>query len=369
MNADIPHPSKFISEDVAEQLRNAGYDAENLRTLHEKQLSAIFDRNWFNMFVPQRFGGLAWSLPEIVRTEEGISWADGSSGWVVTLCSGAAWFCGFLDPVACSTMFNSQYPCVAGSGAVNGTADRTAEGFEINGLWPYATGSMLATVFTANCLVRENGVQVYDSEESPLVKSFLLMADEVKIHRTWHAMGMVATGSHSFEVKNTTIPENRSFIIDANCAVLSDNIFLYPFRQLAESTLTANLSGLAIRFLDLADARLRHKNYALSQRKIEESRISIQHARNVFYHSLDNSWNNLATRHSIPDEVLSHVTVASRQLVDCCATVVATLYPYCGLDAADTTQEINRVWRNFYTAIQHNLFRSFTLQAERHNLR
>lgn len=363
MNSDIPHPSKFITEDAGEQLRSAAFDAENLKTLHEKQLSAILEQNWFNMFVPQRFGGLALSLPEIIRTEEGISWADGSSGWVVTLCSGAAWFVGFLDTGMSTKVFEAHHTCFAGSGAVNGTASRTTNGYEINGFWPYATGSLLATVFTANCLVQENGVQVYDANGSPLVKSFLLMADEVKIHRTWHAMGMVATGSHSFEIKNITIPESRSFIIDPNLAVLPDSIFRYPFLQLAESTLTANLSGMAVRFLDLADARLRHKIDALPQRKIEESRIRLQHARNVFYRSMDNAWNSLATLQAVPDDVLSQVTGACRQLMVCCADVVATLYPYCGLDAADTRQEINRVWRNFHTAIQHSLFRSFRLQA------
>ena len=366
MNSDIPHPSKFIPEDAGEHLRNAGYDAENLKTLHERQLAAIFEQNWFNLFVPQKLGGLELSLPEIIRTEEGISWADGSSGWVVTLCSGAAWFAGFLDPGVSAKIFESHNTCFAGSGAVNGTANRTTNGFAINGFWPYATGSLLATVFTANCLVQENGVQVNDAKGSPLVKSFLLMADEVKIHRTWHAMGMVATGSHSIEVKSVTIPKNRSFIIDPNFAVLTDDIFRYPFLQLAESTLTANLSGMAVRFLDLAEAKLRHKHGVSFQGNIEECGTRLQHARNVFYRCTDNAWQSIIAGQSIaiPNEVLDQATDACRQLVVCCADVVATLYPYCGLDAADTRQEINRVWRNFQTAIQHNLFRSFRIPAK-----
>lgn len=363
MSGDIPHPRNFIPADVAERLRNAGLDAENAKTLHDSQLSAILERNWFNMFVPRNFGGLELSLPEIIRIEEGISWADGSSGWVVTLCSGAAWFVGFLDPVVSTKAFNCHNACFAGSGAVNGTANRTRNGYEINGFWPYATGSLLATVFTVNCLVQENGAQIYDGERNPLVRSFLLMPDELKVHRTWHAMGMVATGSHSIEVKYATIPENRSFIIDPKHAVLPNPIFRYPFLQLAESTLTANLSGMSARFLDLAETRLTGSTHGSYTRMISESRARLQDVRQKFYHSTDMSWNNLTTGNSIPDAMLTQVTGASRYLAECCTEVVTALYPFCGIEAADTRQEINRVWRNFHTALQHSIFRGFRLQS------
>jgi len=362
MSSDIPHPRNFVPADVAERLRHAGIDAENAKTLYDSQLSAILERNWFNMFVPRNFGGLELSLPEIIRIEEGISWADGSSGWVVTLCCGAAWFVGFLDPVVSSKVFDCHNVCFAGSGAVNGTANRTKNVYEINGFWPYATGSLLATVFTVNCLVQENGVQTYDEDRNPLVRSFLLMPEEVQVHRTWHAMGMVATGSHSIEVKNATIPENRSFIIDPNHTVLPNPIFRYPFLQLAESTLTANLSGMSARFLDLAETKLTGSIHGSYTRRIAESRARFQDARQKFYQSTDTSWNSLATEDSIPDAMLQ-VTNASRDLMECCTEVVTSLYPFCGIEAADTRQEINRVWRNFHTALQHSIFRGFRLQS------
>lgn len=369
MSSDIPYPAKFITEDVVEQLRSAGYDAENAKRLHERQLSTILDRNWFNMFVPQKYGGLELSLPEIIRIEEGISWADGSSGWVVTLCSGAAWFVGFLDPVVSANAFKTHNVCFAGSGAVNGTANRTRNGYEINGFWPYATGSLLATVFTVNCLVQERGVQIYDEGGNPLVRSFLLMPDELRIHQTWHAMGMAATGSHSIEVNNTTIPENRSFVIDPNYSVQPNAIFRYPFLQLAESTLTANLSGMVARFLDLAEIKLTTGIHGSHTRRIADSRTKLQGARQKFYHSTDTSWSSLATGNSIPDDLLAQVTGASRYLVECCTNIITDLYPFCGIEAADTRQEINRVWRNFHTAVQHSIFRGFRLSRDHSNNR
>jgi indole-3-acetate monooxygenase len=358
MTKHIPHPREFIPETVGADLNNFAYYSERKKTLHTRQLAAIRGQNWFNQFVPKRLGGLELTLPEIIRIEEGIAWADGSSGWVVTLCSGAAWFVGFLDRELATDVLKSNHVCFAGSGAISGIANRSRDGYEVNGVWQYATGSLLATVFTVNCVVQNNGLPVYAADGKPMVKSFLLMADEVKIHRTWKAMGLVATGSHSIEAKKVQVPENRSFIIDPGHATLPDPIFHYPFLQLAESTLTVNVSGMALKFMDLTDDKLSRKNKDLYVSIINESRIRLEEARKAFYESVDASWNSLLSGFSIPGASLMNVTESSHCLVNCSADIVTTLYAHCGLEAADTSQEINRVWRNFHTAVQHSLFRN-----------
>jgi alkylation response protein AidB-like acyl-CoA dehydrogenase len=359
----MAHPREFIHENVAERLRSFGSDAERLKNLHAGQLSVIHEENWLNMYVPRNFGGAGLSLLDILRIEEGVAWADGSSGWVVTLCSGAAWFVGFLDPILAIEIFQSENVCFAGSGAINGIAERSSKGYEINGSWPYATGSLLATVFTVNCLIFENGIQLCGPDGKPLVKSFLLMAEEVRIHRTWSAMGMIATGSHSIEVRNIIVPDNRCFTIDPEYAVLPDAIFAYPFQQLAECTLTINLSGLACRFLDLAEQKLRGKSNGRYDPLIAEERLKLDNARQKFYHVADLSWNHLWATGQVSEETLRRVTVMSGELAERCAEVVFRLYPFCGLEAADMLKEINRVWRNFQTAIQHTIFHKFRMDS------
>ncbi|MEJ0030208.1 MAG: hypothetical protein WDO15_07490 [Bacteroidota bacterium] len=99
----------------------------------------------------------------------------------------------------------------------------------------------------------------------------------------------------------------------------------YPFLQLAETTLAVNLSGMALRFIELSGIKT---NPLDSYRK------------NFFEH---------------PGSETSHALVkASRDIVN-------EIYPSLGLSAADKSTEINRVWRNFHTAAQHSLF--FTQSA------
>ena len=243
MKVSIKHPSEFLPAMVSDQIRDDAFKGEQEKSLTVTQRNIIHEQKWLNMYVPKAYGGLDLSLPEILRIEEGLSWADGSTGWVVTLCSGAAWFIGFLNNDLAKGIFLNDKVCFAGSGAVTGTASKTLNGYEIEGYWKYATGSLFATVFTVNCQIKENGVLLLQADGTPVVQSFLLKKDEVIVHRTWSSMGMIATGSHSIEIKNVIVPVDRTFFIRPNHATLKDPIFQYPFLQLAETTLAVNLSG------------------------------------------------------------------------------------------------------------------------------
>ncbi|HEU5145863.1 MAG TPA: acyl-CoA dehydrogenase, partial [Chryseosolibacter sp.] len=70
------------------------------------------------------------------------------------------------------------------------------------------------------------------------------------------------------------------------------------------------------------------------------------------------SWTLCEEGEVISTDVLNYVSETSYALAHGSRQVVDALYPYCGLTAADTTQEINRVWRNLHTASQHAIFNS-----------
>ncbi len=317
------------------------------------------------MFVPKEFGGLELSLPDGVKIEECLSWADGSTGWVVTLCSGAAWFSGFLSRDVLKDVFSEDQVCFAGSGAPTGTARITKNGYEVSGYWKYASGSVHATVFTANCELTKDGIPLRNDDGTPLVRAFLFKKEEVTVHLHWNSMGMIATGSHDFEVKLIHLDPNRCFAIDAKTALIKNTLYQFPFLQLAEVTLTANLSGMAIRFMDLCETlfeeRIKYKSFTESQiaslgHKLADAQKDLLSCRQEFYNALDASWGIIITGKVIPQERLDDISKCSHRLASASRKWVDELYPYCGLTAANTKTEINRVWRNLHTASQHALF-------------
>lgn len=354
MNATA-HPSEYIDTQLVQLLRNHSAEAELLKQLHPAQLLLIHQQKWFRLFVPEHKGGLEYSLPEALRLEESLAWTDGSVGWTVTLCAGAGWFIGFLDPEIAAIVFSDPAVCLAGSGKASGIAKKVTNGYEVSGYWLYATGAAHATVFTANCMIEENGVLLKEQDGSPVIRPFLFMKDEVTVHQTWNSIGMKATGSFGFEVREIAVPPNRVFRISSEEAHLPHPIYQYPFMPFAESTLAVNSSGMATRFLDLCSQLLTDKPGSTALYLLEKAVKQLEACRSRFYEIVEQSWKYNLDKKTLPPALITSIGDSSRELAATARRSVDELYPYCGMYAADPATEINRVWRNLHTASQHNL--------------
>jgi alkylation response protein AidB-like acyl-CoA dehydrogenase len=355
----IPHPSTIISNADTAILRDNAAAAEALGMLNPEQLAVVNKQQWLKLLVPRIYSGLETPLPHHIRLQEAISWADGSAGWVVTLCSGAGWFGGFISPTIAPQIFNTPGLCLAGSGASTGEAELLADGsYRLNGTWNYASGAYHATHFTVNCLIKKNGESVLGDNNEPLILPFIVPKQHVELLPTWKYIGMVATGSHSFKMADVPAAANQCFRIDAHYSQVNGPLYQYPFLQLAEATLAVNLSGMAIHFTDLCKdvfeerlkkPRLTDAHKAQLKQVLLDTIEGIQTARVDFYAAVDASWENPA------EAELKAVSKTSRVLAKLSREAVDQLYPYCGLIAAAPDTEINRVWRDLHTASQHTL--------------
>jgi alkylation response protein AidB-like acyl-CoA dehydrogenase len=364
MENNIPHPSTFINSDDIDTIRTTAAEAEQLGMLHPDQLAVIYKQRWFNLLVPDVYTGMQITLPDLVRLQEAISWTDGSTGWVVTLCSGAGWFGGFIDPEIAGQIFSNETVCLAGSGAVGGTAEITENGYLINGSWKYASGAHHATHITANCAIKNNGEPVLNDAGEQLILPFIFDKKDVTILPAWKYTGMVATGSDAFEVSNLQVLQNRQFKIDPSAVKVDGALYHYPFLQLAEATLAVNLSGIATHFIDLCTSvfndRMNHprltaqqKLYLIDTLVLTNKRMAT--FRKSFFDAVDASWEAIIADKAVPDELLNNVSITSRRLAITARELVDQLYPLCGLVAASTETEINRAWRDLHTASQHTL--------------
>jgi alkylation response protein AidB-like acyl-CoA dehydrogenase len=350
------HPSTYIAPELAAALRRLAGEAEHLKQLHLAQLAIIYEQKWFQLFVPKAYGGLQLTLPEALKKEEALAWTDGAVGWTVTLCAGAGWFVGFLNPATASNVFNNKTVCLAGSGKASGIAKIIDAGYEVTGYWEYATGANCATAFTANCMMEDKGVLLKNTDGSPVIQSFLFLKDEVTVYENWKRIGMIATGSNSFEVKKIVVNKNRSFIINQGYTILKQPIYYYPFLQFAETTLAINSSGMAIRFLDLCKELFEKRATNTTQSFLKNALKEHHEARQLFYKTVAASWEACSANLSVSPELLSIISNVSKQLAITSRKVVDELYPYCGMEAANPETEINRVWRNLHTASQHSIF-------------
>lgn len=335
--------------------------------LHPVHQALIHRRNWLRMLAPRAVGGEERPLPDVVRLEEAIARVDGSAGWTVTLCAGAGWFAGFLPPHLARAILATPCACLAGSGAPTGHADREGDGWRIDGEWDYASGAPMATHFTFNAWLRENGAPLLDADGQPRMLAFVVPRDIVEIVPRWRSIGLRATASHAYRVAGAWIHADHGFVIDPAAARAQGPLYRFPFLPFAFVTLAANVAGMAAHFVDLAEACIARRRNRFGGRDeplievpavraaLDGVRGRLDDVRGRFYALLDACWAHVAAGGEVEDAQAARMQALAQEWVAASRHAVDTLYPYCGLVAARLGTDINRVWRDFHTASQHAL--------------
>lgn len=354
--------SLVLSEEQVTLLRKLCKEAEQKGTFAQRLLKIIYREKWFKLFLPEDYQGLDLSLPEALRYEEQLAYIDGSLGWTVTLCAGANLFAGYIHSKKAAAIFSSPKVCFGGSGAVGGVAVKVRDGYLVNGRWRYATGAPHLTHFTANCTIEENGKPVLNNDGSPVIRSFFFDKKDVKIYQDWNTMGLIATAGHSFSATDLRVPADRSFIIDPAHSVLSQAIYQYPFMPLAEATIAVNTLGMTRHFMDrsreIVEKRQSKTGSAAGARalaSINTEKQKINRLAEQLYQWTQTSWQELQSQKRLSKKSIKSIADISRKLVATCRTSVTHVYPYCGLAATSASSDINRIFRDLFTASQHGL--------------
>lgn len=337
----------------ARRLRAHAAAADAARALHPRQRALMHRRDWLRALAPRACGGAETPLPAMVRLEEAIAAADGSCGWVVTLCAGAGWFAGFLPPDLAQRLMATPRVCLAGSGAPSGRAEREGAGWRLHGRWAFASGAPIASHFTLNARLHAGGQPLCDGRGDPLHQAFVLDAAQVRVLPDWRSLGLRASGTHAFEVDGAWVPAGQSFEIAPSAALADGPLWRFPFAELAWATLAANVAGIARGFLDeaalLAPARPRLAELLAPQQ------AALATARRRFYGHLDAAWDRVAGGAALDDAAATALRDAAAELVHTARRAVDEVYPACGLWAAHEDSTLNRIWRDLHTATQHAL--------------
>lgn len=316
----------------------------------EEVLNWIAEENLWNLWVPKEYGGLELSLTKGLNILQELAKIDGSLGWTVTLCSGANYFIGNLPSDAARELFIKphEHICLGGSGAVSGKAEKEGDYYRIFGEWRYATGSSYLSHFTLNAQIYENGKVVLDEHEKPEVRSFILPKKEVEIIKDWNTMGLKASVTNSFLVKNARLHKKFSFIY--NKFYQPQDIFKIPFAIFADLTLWVNYIGMAGHFLEASKLKLKGAKVCSNfLETITESQQNLMNYCNEIEASIaDNLEISEATRNIIHESAANSVRNMSKHIIE--------VYPLLGIRASREDHELNQLFRDYFTATQHHIF-------------
>lgn len=312
-------------------------------------LEWIAHNNLWNLWVPKAFNGLELPLTKGLQKLQKLAKIDGSLGWTVTLCSGANYFIGNLQPEASSEIFlsSNKMVCFGGSGGVFGTAEQQGDAYSISGEWHYATGAPYLTHFTLNAKITNKGQPVLHEDGTPLIYSFVIPKEAVTVIKNWNTMGLKATATHSFKLNSVLIASKYTFVY--NTCYLPQPIFKIPFSMFADLTLWVNYLGMAEHYLDEAAT-------ILEQEILEPFSLLLLKTNQQLYKFAEHIELLTTNETVISEAYIKTIHATASALVKEISNAILNIYPLLGVKACSEQHALNIIFRDYFTATQHHIF-------------
>ena len=330
------------TKDIRQQLYGtAVISDEVIQHIHEERLLTIW--------VPKKYGGLGYRFEDGLKALFGWAETDGSFGWMLTLCAGANYFSRNIKPEIAQSLFSQSKTCFGGSGMIGGTAEKQDNNtYLINGSWNFATGAPHLTHFTLNARITENGQPIIDHNGNEIIHSFIVPKEHAEIIPNWKSMGMKASGTYSFTIKDVIVNEDYSFVYDT--FYTNDILDSIPFRVFADLTLLVNYLGMASHFIEEAEIirpEINFKNFAASVEKhLEKVLIIAREVENI-----------LSENKEISEDQQNEIHQYGVGLVEKLSHQILTVYTHLGIRATDKNSAVYQVFCDYFTAAMHSNFR------------
>ena len=339
-------------------------EGERLGYIPDKVVRAIAEAGLFGLFVPRELGGIEADPDTYISTIEELSYADGSTGWVLMATtfgiSGAALW---LGPAAIEAIFGrgEGFIC-AGQVAPLGKAEREPGGYRVSGVFQFGSGSRLASWLFGAFVLHKNGKPELSADgKVQLIWAFGPRHQILLREDTWEVMGLKATASYDYEFIEQFV---------------ADDFVMFPFTRPRRGgpvyevgVAMAHVSwalGVGMRALDemkaLAARRQRPGRITLIdqpvfQRDFAEAAGSLQAAR-AYVRSAFNAWFEAAKRGKPTLEVRMQGRLAACWATEATAKVSRFAYLMSGSDGLRNNEGDNRLqrcFRDLHAGTQHKI--------------
>lgn len=302
---------KYVPRDMIEKLKKLGV---------------------YRAHAPQKFGGDGMSPQEFLTLIETISSVDGSTGWVASFGSAAIYLAAL--PLETLEKVYANGPDVAFAGGLFPVqeAKKVPGGYEVDGVWKFASGCKGADLL---------GVGIGTNEEGkPLTAVF--QQGDIEIIENWDVFGMIGTGSFDLKVEKQFVADEWTFVRGGKASI-DEPIFRYPTIAYAAQVLAVVNLGIARAALDkirkIAMARggytgaprLRDRSYL--RISLAKAEANLRSARAFFYEATELAWEKILKGDELSKDDVSMLRLSSAQATREGARAVQEAYYLAGIPA------------------------------------
>jgi resorcinol 4-hydroxylase (FADH2) len=204
-----PKGAELLSRarELAPTLRERAAEAEKLRRIPPESIDDLRKAGLFRTLQPAVLGGYELPLDEAVLITATVAEGCGSTGWIQGVYSDHCATLGMFDGQAQKDVWSRSPDSLISSGfAPTGNAVRVDGGYRLSGRWSFSSGCDYADWALVRSFVPAAG----DSDLAELYM-FLVPKTDYTLIDNWYVMGMSATGSKDFELKEEVfVPQHRA---------------------------------------------------------------------------------------------------------------------------------------------------------------
>lgn len=203
-----PEPLKTARE-LRPVIEAGAAQGERQHYVPDEVIEAISNAGIWGLKVPRRFGGAEVDSRTYIDVIEELSYADGSTGWVVMAAGFAGGGIG-IGPEAVERIYSGDEGIVAAAQISSlGKAEKISGGYRLtNGHFHFGSGSRYSSWFGGAFAVHKDDKPVLNQHGKPTIIMCYAARDKVRLNNNWDVMGLSATGSYDFDFVDQDISDD-----------------------------------------------------------------------------------------------------------------------------------------------------------------
>ena len=259
---------------------------------------------------------------------------------------------------------------MAGVFAPRGKAIVVDGGFQVEGQWPWGSGTQNADWVLAGCQIIRDGEFETHANGAPRGRMMCVPRSEIEFVDTWYVSGLAGTGSTDFAIRDRFVPEAFAAGLGVD-APLDRPLYRFPQFGLLAMGIAAVALGLGRAAIDemievaggkTPDASRR----SLAQRPNAQTEVALaeaglRSARAFYYEAIERAWAEaLDGRISIDSK--RDIRLATTHATRAAAEAVDRMYTLAGGTSVYRRSPLQRIFRDVHVATQHMMVGPATLE-------
>jgi indole-3-acetate monooxygenase len=335
---------------------------ESGRQLPEALVDKMRAAGFFELWLPEAFGGPALHPVDFLAVIEELSAADGSAGWCAMIGASFSLLAGSLDETAAREIFANR-SIGAGQVAAVGKAVIVDGGYRVTGRWSYGSGIAHSQWVAGGCVVHD-GAGPRRLPDGGLEARFVFVPkSDVEVIDTWRVGGLRGTGSNDYAIDDVFVPTNRTMPAFEAQGVQPGTLYRMPVASLFPWALAAVTLGVARAAIDAFVELAAMKTPTGSQTMLRDKPVAqfavgradamLRAARAGFIDAIEMQWQEVAAGQTPSLAGRAVVRSATAFAGEACLRAIELVYNAAGGSAIMESGRLDRCFRDVRVAVQH----------------